>query len=195
MDGISTDGRVAACCPIGGQSVGEDSRCWFVMRDLSRPNAKLPAYLLLEGMNVEYFTPMVCKLFVSNGKREVRRVPFMQDLIFVHGTREAIDPIVERVSTFQYRYLKQRRPMTVRDADMEQFIAAVESVESPRYYRPDEITPDMRQRRIRIIGGQLGGYEGYLVGVRGSKTKRLLVELPSLLAAAVEVKTEYIQLI
>lgn len=53
----------------------------------------------------------------------------------------------------------------------------------------------MLNRKIRIIGGQLDGYIGTLVTTRGSKTKRLLVELPMLLAAAVEVNTEYIQLI
>ena len=51
----------------------------------------------------------------------------------------------------------------------------------------------MRNRRIRIIGGPLHGYEGSLVTVRGTTVKRLLVELPMLLAAAVEVEPEFIQ--
>lgn len=34
---------------------------WFVMRDLTRSNAKLPAYLLLAGEGIECFTPMVPK--------------------------------------------------------------------------------------------------------------------------------------
>lgn len=168
---------------------------WFVMRDLTRANAKLPAYLMLKDMGVECFTPMVWKLVMSGSKREKRRVPFMHDLLFVHGRRLEIDPLVERVSTFQYRFLKQRRPMTVRDADMERFKHAVESSESPIYYKPEEITSGMLRREIRIIGGNLDGYTGHLVTVRGSKVKRLLVELPSLLAATVEVEPEYIQLL
>lgn len=168
---------------------------WFVMRDLTRVNAKLPAYLMLKDLGIDFFTPMVWKLVTSGGKREKREVPFMQDLLFVHSCRQEIDPIVERVNTFQYRFLKQRKPMTVRDADMERFKHAVESSESPNYYKPEEITPDMLRREIRIIGGNLDGYTGHLVTVRGSKVKRLLVELPSLLAATVEVEPEYIQLI
>ena len=85
--------------------------------------------------------------------------------------------------------------MTVREKDMERFIYAIESSESPRYYRLDEITPDMCRNRIRIIGGNLNGYEGNLISIRGSKVKRLLVELPGFMAAAVEVETEYIQLL
>ena len=53
----------------------------------------------------------------------------------------------------------------------------------------------MRNRKIRIIGGPLDGYEGNLVTTRGTTVKRLLVELPMLLAAAVEVEPEYIQLL
>ena len=53
----------------------------------------------------------------------------------------------------------------------------------------------MRKRQVRIIGGLLDGQTGTLVTTRGSKTKRLLVELPALLVASVEVEPEYIQLV
>ena len=170
---------------------------WFVMRDLTRPNAKLPAYRLLAKEGVECFTPMVPKLIVCCGKRVQEEVPFIHDLLFVHATREVLDPIVEKTVTFQYRYLRKpwREPMTVRNEEMERFIQAIRSVETPKYYRPDEITPEMYHRKIRIIGGELEGYEGYLLSVRGSKVKRLLVELRGLLAASVEVEPEYIQLL
>lgn len=180
---------------INGHETHDADKQWFVMRDLTRPNAKLPAYKMLEKMKIDFFTPMVHKLVMVKGKREDREVPFIHDLIFVHDAQEVIDPIVESVHTFQYRFLKQRKPMTVRDADMERFIKAVESSEKPKFYRPDEITPDMLSRKIRIIGGLLDGYTGTLVTMRGSKVKRLLVKLPTLLAAAVEVEPEFIHLI
>lgn len=46
-----------------------DQRQWYVMRDLKRCNAKLPAYKLLGDMKIEIFTPMVWKLVVRQGKR------------------------------------------------------------------------------------------------------------------------------
>lgn len=168
---------------------------WFVMRDLTRCNAKMPAYQILDDMGIENFTPKVPKITIHSGKRECKEVPFIHDLIFVHDTRMVIDTIVEKVRTFQYRFLKGREPMTVKDKDMEKFKKAVESSNKPQYYRPQDITPDMRKRKIRIIGSLLDGCEGYLLTVRGSKQKRLLIELPSLLAAAVEVEPEYIQLL
>ena len=176
---------------------GNDRLQWFVMRDLKRYNAKLPAYKLLESLGIKVFTPMVWKLVVRHGKRSREEVPFMQDLLFVHDTRQAVDPIVEKYGTVQYRYVRggYKVPMTVREADMQRFIHAVESSENPRYYTPKEITPDMIGREVRIVGGPLDGYEGHLQKMQGVRVKRLFVELPNLLAAAVEVQPEYIQLI
>ena len=170
---------------------------WFVMRDLKRRNAKLPAYELFKGFGIKVFTPMVWKLVVRHGKRCREEVPFMQDLLFVHDTRLAVDPIVEKYDTVQYRYVRggYKVPMTVRDSDMQRFIHAVESTENPRYYTPEEISSDMIGRKGRIVGGPLDGYEGCLQKMQGARVKRLFVELPNLLAAAVEVNPEYIQVL
>ena len=165
------------------------------MRDLTRYHSKSPAYKMLDEMKIENFTPKVQKLVIRNGKRERVEVPFIHDLLFVHDSRLTLDPIVEKVPTFQYRFLKRREPMTVRDKDMEYFKSAAEFSKAPRYYSPQEITPDMHKRKVRIIGSQLDGCEGYLLTVRGSKQRRLLVELSSLLAVSVEVEPEYIKLL
>ena len=71
----------------------------------------------------------------------------------------------------------------------------MESSENPRYYTPKEITPNMIGREVRIVGGLLDGYEGCLQKMQGARVKRLFEEIPDLLAAAVEVQPEYIQLI
>lgn len=170
---------------------------WFVMRDLTHYHSKSPAYKMLDGLKIENFTPKVQKLVVRGGKRERIEVPFIHDLIFVHDSRLNIDPIVEKVPTFQYRFLRdgKRTPMTVREADMERFKKAIESADTPRFYRPDEIKPSMIGKKVRIIGGPLHNYEGHLQKLQGSKTKRLFVELPGLITVAVEVRPDYIQLL
>lgn len=171
---------------------------WFVMRDLKRVNAKLPAYKQFADAHFEVFTPMKERLSVRGGKRVREVVPFIQDLLFVHGAREAIDPLVEKYPTIQYRFQKgggYKNPMTVADTDMERFIHAVNASENPKYYLPSELTPAMCGRNVRIVGGSLDGYEGKLLTVRGSKTKRLLVELPEFFSVGVEVSPEYIKLL
>lgn len=140
----------------------EGPMCWFVMRDLKRPNAKEPAYKQLGELDVEIFTPLRWHLSIKKGKREREQKPFIQDLLFVHDTKKHLDSIVERIPTLQYRYQRgkgYRSPMTVSDNDMERFIHAVESSANPYYYLPDELTSAMYGRKIRIIGGNLNGYE------------------------------------
>lgn len=170
---------------------------WFVMRDLKRANAKQTAYQLLAEKNMRVFTPMTWRLCTIGGKKVRKEVPFISDLVFVYACRDNLDPIVDKTATLQYRWLRNtyREPMTVPDREMERFIYAITTSESPKYYLPEEITPEMHGRRIRIVGGPLNGYEGTLVTTRGSKVKRLLVELPSLFAVGIEVNPEYIQLI
>ena len=180
-----------------GASDENDRLQWFVMRDLKRRNAKLPAYKLFDNLKIRFFTPMVWRLVTRHGKRSKEQVPFMQDLLFVHSTRQAVDPIVEKYDTVQYRYVRggYKIPMTVREADMQRFIDAVSSTDNPQYYKPEEITPDMIGRKVRIVGGPLDGYEGNLQKMQGARIKRLFVEIPNLLAAAVEVQPEYIQVL
>lgn len=183
--------------PHGTPASENNTQHWFVMRDLTRPNAKRPAYVLLEEKGIKYFTPMMWKIRIHNGRRERLLIPVIHDLIFVYSSREELDPIVEKIGTFQYRFTRNsnREPMKVRNSEMENFIHAIDTDDTPLYLRPNEITPSMCKRRIRIIGGNLNGYEGYLLTTRGSRKKRLLVEIPTLLIAAVEVQPEYIQLI
>ena len=135
---------------------------WYVMRDLKRPNAKLPAYKQLSDEHLEVFTPMQWRLKLKN------------------------------------RYQKGGgycQPMMVADLDMERFIRAVRGSENPKYYLPEEISDTMYGRMIRIIGGPFEGYEGRLLTTRGSKVKRLLVELPNFFSVGVEVNPDLIEII
>lgn len=181
------------------QSVKETTelRQWFVMRDLKRGNAKQPAYKLLGELKIRFFTPMVWKLRIRQGKRVRQQVPFMPDLLFVYDSRKVLDPLVEQIATLQYRFVKggNHQPMTVRNADMERFIRAVDAMNNPCFYTPEEINPDMLGKKVRIVEGLLDGYEGCLQKMQGSRIKRLFVELPNLLTATVEVQPEFIQVL
>jgi transcription antitermination factor NusG len=176
----------------------KDTIYWFVMRDLKRSNAKQPAYKLLSEADFETFTPMKWILAQEKGKKVRKEVPVIKDLLFVHTERALLDPIVEKNDTLQYRYLKgggYREAMTVKEAEMQRFIQAVQATDNPRYYLPEEITPAMYGKEIRITDGPLAKCTGRLMTMRGSKVKRLLVELPNLLTVAVTVEQQYIQLI
>lgn len=134
------------------------------MRDLKRRHAKLPAYKMFENLKVQCFTPMVHRLVVVGGKRVDQEVPFMQDLLFVKDTREHLDAIVESTPKLQYRYKLgvQHTPIIVPVADMERFIKAVEASDNPKFYSPDEVTPEMRNRKIRHHRRAVGRIYGHI---------------------------------
>ncbi len=168
------------------------------MRDLKRPNALHPAYKQLAEARIEVFTPMKWLLKTKHGRRIREQVPVIPDLLFVCETRSVLDPIVDKIPTLQYRFRKggaYREPMVVPDADMERFIRAIEASDDPKYFLPEELTPAMYGRFVHIVGGPLDGFDVRLLSVRGSKIKRVLVELPDFISVGVEVNPDYVQLL
>ena len=171
---------------------------WFVMRDLKRRNSNSLAVHTLAQAGLEVFTPMTQMLMTIGGRRQKRDVPVIQDLLFVHETKETLDTFVSACATLQYRYQRGKTkddPMTVRNDDMTRFINAIAQTDRPLYYQPGEITDAMRGRTVRIVGGKLDGYEGRLLAVKGMRKRRLIVELPGLISAAVEVSPDYLRLL
>ena len=170
---------------------------WFVMRDLKRYNAKQPAYIFLKEKGIEVFTPMKWEVTTKQGVKKRIERPIIPDLLFVHASREQLDPIVATTDTLQYRFMRNHHgnPMIVSEKEMSRFIHAIQTSTSPKYYLPEEVLPSMLKRKIRVIGGPLDGYEGKLISTRGTKTKRLMVELKGYFMVAVEVNPEFIQLI
>lgn len=171
---------------------------WFVMRDLKRRNSNSLAIHDLTKAGLEVFTPMTQMIMTIGGRQQRRNVPVIQDLLFVHEAREILDPFVERFPNLQFRYLfgkTKNEPMTVRNEEMERFIFAVNNTETPLYYKPGEITEAMYGKKVRIMGGMLDQYEGRLLSVKGMRKRRLIVEVPGLITAAVEVEPDFIQII
>ena len=175
---------------------------WYVLRDLARPNAKNPAYKQLQEMpEMEgcVFIPLKQRVFTEFGKRVVRLVPYMYDLVFVHKSKEELDPIIDRLPLLQYRYVrggKQYEALSVRHKDFERFRRAIEQTDNVEYFSYDEVSPRIYGKQIRIIGGRLNGFEGRLMSKKGSKYKRMLIDLPECnLSAAILVELDYIQLL
>ncbi len=184
--------------PSSGDGTADGS-LWFVLRDLSRSNARMPGYKLLEKEGIRSFVPMRYVIRKKGGRNTRVQEPVVGSLVFAYSNKGILDPLTRKYRTLQYRYMYGRTiddPMIVPRNEMERFIHAVESSYSePIYYSMEEITPDKCGREVRIIGGELDGYTGRLLRMRGSRVKRLIVELPGFFAAGVEVRPEYIRFI
>ena len=132
----------------------DEPKIWFVMRDLKRSNAHLPAYKFLESLGITCYTPMHWMLVTRGGQKKREYRPFIPDLLFVYETRKNLDAIVSKTPTLQYRFVKggtYREAMVVPEAEMNRFMHAVGSVGNPRYYLPSEITSDMCRLRLMAL--------------------------------------------
>lgn len=172
---------------------------WFVLRDLKRPNASIKAYQELADLGFKVYTPMKTLIQEKRGRKVKLSVPFINDLLFVYSSRQKLDPIVLSIPTLQYRFIKGGKfgdALKIRKSDMENFIKAVESSEQPVYLSPSELRTSMIGKRIKVISkGPLDGREGKLLKIEGSRKKRLLIELPGVLFAGIEIRSaDYVEL-
>lgn len=180
-------------------SEGIEAYQWFVLRDLKRPNAKAPAYKILPEMGFETFTPM--RWVLKNdprGGRVREYVPFVHGLLFAKSTKQALDAVISKSATLQFRFIKgvQKTPMIVSATEMDQFIKAVTAdLADCIYYSPEDIDPEMLGKKVKIVGGPMDGLVGYLLKHRGARKKRLILQLKDMLVASVVITDGYIQLL
>lgn len=173
----------------------EDVVRWYVLRFLYRNQPKVR--MQFENDGIETFSPMKWNIRIENGKHTLKYDYAIWDLFFVHSSKKVIDPYVKKYENLQYKFQsggKQHNPLVVPDKQMNDFVTAVKSSKKPLYFAPHEINLS-KGERIRLIGGTLNGYEGVFLKVDGSRQKRLIVELPGTLCAAIEVESDLIEII
>ena len=180
---------------ITKQNDKENTPQWFVMRFLYGFREKTADNLDKAG--IKTFTPKKWVVSTKNGRRLKKYVPVIPDLFFVYTVKSKLDPFVEADAYFQYRYKtggKYKEPLIVPEDQMNRFLAAVASEANPLYFTPDELTAG-NGTRVRLIGGQLDGYEGILKKVKGARAKRLIVEIPGTIAVAIEVTPDLVEIL
>ncbi len=152
---------------------------WFAMSAPYR--REMAAKELLDKKGIENFIPMR-RAVVTNrlGKRMLRMVPAIHNLIFAHTDRATLQTIKSGVNCLQYRTRPENGknvPIVVPDKQMEQFITICnEQNEELRYLDPWE-TDLPKGTRVRIVGGKFDGIEGRFVKVKGVRNRRVVVEI------------------
>ncbi|WP_028902248.1 UpxY family transcription antiterminator [Prevotella sp. P6B4] len=147
---------------------------------------------------LEAFVPLKYQIRTSLKQKQRILVPAISGLLFVKGTEEEVKAYVDR-SHFQLYMRKstfsnKEDYLTVPCKAMEAFIAVTENNEQHiTYYRPDEIKLQAGDQ-IRVKGGIYDGKEGIIMRIKGKRNKQLVVQIPGLLVAAVEMAPELIEL-
>ena len=141
------------------------------------------------------------KYEVKTVRRQQQRtmVPAISGLIFARGTRDDLmefinhqcrESIYIRKSTFS----NKKDYLTVGDGVMERFIELTNiRQEHITYFKPEELNLKPGEA-IRIKGGIYDGYEGVVLRIKGKKKKHIVVQIPGVIIAAVEIEPDLIEL-
>ena len=177
--------------------IQEETEKWYVLGCLSvHREEKVRDALRKAGFRSH--VPM--KYEVKHVRRQEQRtmVPAISGLIFARGTEDALkeyihhkskDSIYMRKSTFS----NKQEYLTVPDYAMEQFIEFTQiRQENITYFKPEELKLKEGEK-IRIKGGIYDGYEGIILRFKGKRHKHLVVQIPGVIIAAIEIEPELIE--
>lgn len=153
---------------------------WYVLRVSYSRELKIQDRL--KELGVKSFVPMMWKKV----KGEKKLVPAVSNLCFAYWTREALDGFIRSYGeTSPVSYYWDRtvnRPMTVPKKAMDDFMLVASSMDEDLIYIT-EISGKLKEgQTVKVKDGPFKGVEGKIVRIR--KSRRILVELPGMLAVA-----------
>ena len=152
----------------------------------------------IRNYGLEAFVPL--RYTIKKIKHQEHRalVPAMPGLMFAKGTEEEVKDYIAHAHYVVYMrkstFTNKEDYLTVPLKAMENFIAATEDHEAHiTYFRPEEINLQAGDK-IRVIGGIYDGKEGIIMRIKGKRNKHLVVQIPGMLVAAIEMAPELVEL-
>lgn len=177
----------------------EDNEIRWYAIGCTSPKKELKVRDDIRNYGLEAFVPL--KYHIKTIKQQKHRalVPAIPGLMFAKGRLEELKeyiqdhshyPVYLRKSTFS----NKEDYLTVRTKEMEEFIAVTEDHEAHiTYFRPEEINLQAGDR-IRVKGGLYDGKEGIVMRIKGKRNKHLVVQIPGMLVAAIEMAPELVEM-
>ena len=162
----------------------ESQKKWHAIRVTYSRELKFQIRLREAGF--ETFVPMCRKKIEKNGKRQTVVVPAISNLCFVKTTKEELrEFMLSFGEACPARFIWDRvtrNPIVVPEKAMEDFMKISLSMSDETLYL-NEISAKLRAgQKVRVNDGPFKGIEGIVVRIKNSR--RVMVELPGLLAIA-----------
>ena len=167
---------------------------WYALRATYSRELKVQADLQEKG--VRTFIPMrwqssparpgISQSSPTGSGIQRKLVPAISSLVFVYWTRESLDSYIRSFADARpvnyYWDRTNNAPLTIPDKDMENFIAVASTLDEDIIFLT-EVSDKLREgQTVRVKEGAFKGVEGKIVRIR--KSRRILVELPGMLAVA-----------
>ena len=177
-------------------SENNKERLWFSIGCTS-PQKELRVRDDARQYGLESFVPLQYVMKKVHGQKQRALVPAITRLIFIKGTLDEVKDYIQhahyvvfiRKSTFS----NKEDYLTVPTKAMEDFIAVTENHEEHvTYFRPEEISLQEGDKII-IKDGLYEGREGVIMRIKGKRNKHLVVQIPEMIVAAVEMAPEMVE--
>ena len=158
---------------------------WYALR-VSYSRA-LKVQEKLNSLGVKTFVPMMWVNKEINGKRRKKLVPAVQNLCFTFWSRKRIQEFIDlnggdTCPAHFYWDRTKHAPMEIPQKAMEDFIRVASDMDKEIVFLPRVADKVREGQLVTILDGPFRGVTGKVVRVR--KSRRVLVELPGLLAVA-----------
>ena len=161
---------------------GREKKQWYAIRVTY--NRELKVKEELDGRGIANFVPMQYRREERNGVMVKRLVPSVHNLIFINLTPTEMKEY-RQTTAMPVRYImdpETRKPITVPDRQMENFIKVAGTYEEKLIYLNPEPGDFSNGERVRIIGGPFEGAEGIFVRIK--RDRRVLISIPGVVAVA-----------
>lgn len=190
----SSEGVLSSC--LEAQQDALQTYGWYVLRVSYSRELKIRD--ILDEKGVRTFVPMMWKRTESDGKIQKKLVPAVSNLCFVYWTNAAIADFIrsfgEKSPVHFYWDRTTSRPLTVPEKAMNDFITISSSMDEDLIYIT-EISEKLREgQEVKVKSGPFAGVTGKIVRIR--KSRRIMVEIPGMLAvASTYVKPEIVEIL
>ena len=177
----------------------EDNEIRWYAIGCTSPKKELKVRDDIRNYGLEAFVPL--KYHIKTIKQQKHRalMPAIPGLMFAKGTLDELKEYIEDHANFpvylrKSTFSNKEDYLTVRTKEMEEFIAVTEDHEAHiTYFRPEEINLQAGDR-IRVKGGIYDGKEGIVMRIKGKRNKHLVVQIPGMLVAAIEMAPELVEM-
>ena len=152
----------------------------------------------LSAAGIEHYVPKTYALRIYHGVRRRHLVPAIPSLVFVHASHDQLVDFKRGHNFLQFvtgGRGSDSEPIVVPDRQMADFIKVSDQNEADTVYLKPEEVDLTKGTKVRILGGPFDGVEGLFLRVKGKRDKRLVVWVEKVIATAVEVSPELLQVI
>ena len=152
----------------------------------------------IRKFGLEAFVPLRYQIKTIKHQKQRALVPAIPGLMFAKGTKDELKDYIQNHANFvvymrKSTFSNKEDYLIVPNKAMEEFIAVTEDHEAHiTYFRPEEINLQAGDR-IRVKGGIYDCKEGVIMRIKGKRNKQLVVQIPWMLVAAIEMTPELVE--